>query len=227
MVNDVLSKLAENCASLSSLVVYDGGSSEGLHHFITHSRCDLQKLDLRLPLDLENSHLVALAESFRGLSSLRLQSCCLVTGEGLKTITLAFSNELEELALINCDVVEREPGLLTTLGQSLRNLRKLDLSYNEMLVDKEFVSMLASCDCLRELKVRGCRRLTSASLVSMFKSCKQLESVDIRVCHGIEAGAVELFVLNCVGLRQIHVDKSKVSDVTRSWASKKFVEVVV
>ncbi|KAE9466442.1 hypothetical protein C3L33_01649, partial [Rhododendron williamsianum] len=227
MVNDVLSKLAENCASLSSLVVYDGGSREGLLHFITHCRCDLRKLDLRLPLDLENNHLLAVAENFGSLSSLRLQSCCLVTGEGLKTIGLAMSNELEELALINCDVVEREPGLLITLGQSLRNLRKLDLSYNEMLVDKEFISMLASCNCLRELKVRGCRGLTNASVVSMFKSCKQLESVDIRDCRGIEVEAVELFVLNCVGLRQIHVDESKLSDVTRSWASKKFVEVVV
>ncbi|KAH7852856.1 hypothetical protein Vadar_030161 [Vaccinium darrowii] len=223
IVNEILSKLAENCTSLSSLVVYDGCSREGLLHFITQSRCNLQKLDLRLPLDLENSHLFAVAENFRSLSSLRLQSCCLVTGEGLKTIGVAMSDDLEELALINCDVVEREPGLLTTLGQSLRNLRKLDLSYNEMLVDKEFISMLASCNCLRELKVRGCKGLTNVSLVSMFKSCKQLESVDIMNCRGIEAEAVELFVLNCMGLRQINVEESKLSDVSRLRASKKLV----
>ncbi|CAL5408019.1 hypothetical protein CsSME_00029451 [Camellia sinensis var. sinensis] len=87
-----------------------------------------------------------MAENFRGLSSLRLQSCCLVTGEGLKTIGIAMSAGLEELGLINCDVVNIEPGLLTTLGQNLRHLRKLDLSYNEMLVDKELASMLASCN---------------------------------------------------------------------------------
>lgn len=223
IVNEILSKLAENCTSLSSLVVYDGCSREGLLHFITQSRCNLQKLDLRLPLDLENSHLFAVAENFRSLSSLRLQSCCLVTGEGLKTIGVAMSDDLEELALINCDVVEREPGLLTTLGQSLRNLRKLDLSYNEMLVDKEFISMLVSCNCLRELNMRGCKGLTNASLVSMFKSCKQLERVDIMNCQGIEAEAVELFVLNCTGLRQINVEESKLSDVSRLRASKKLV----
>lgn len=133
------------------------------------------------------------------------------------------SDDLEELALINCDVVEREPGLLTTLGQSLRNLRKLDLSYNEMLVDKEFISMLVSCNCLRELNMRGCKGLTNASLVSMFKSCKQLERVDIMNCQGIEAEAVELFVLNCTGLRQINVEESKLSDVSRLRASKKLV----
>ncbi|XP_058742188.1 sugar carrier protein C-like [Vicia villosa] len=56
--------------------------------------------------------------------SLRHQSCCLVTGEGLKALGMAVSNGLEELALINCDVVERDKGLLATLGQ----LREKELS---------------------------------------------------------------------------------------------------
>ncbi|PSS35246.1 F-box/LRR-repeat protein [Actinidia chinensis var. chinensis] len=227
IVDDILLKLAENCMSLMSLLVYDGGSREGLRQFISRSRCDLQKLDLRLPLDLENNHLLAVAENFRGLSSLRLQSCCLVTGEGLRTIGLAMSYRLEELALINCDVVEREPGLLTTLGQCLRRLRKLDLSYNEMLVDKEFVSMIASCNYLSELKLRGCKGLTNAAMVLISKSCKNLESVDIMYCGGIKAEAVELFVMNCPRLRRVQVEESKISDVARLRASSKFIEVVV
>ncbi|KAE9466449.1 hypothetical protein C3L33_01634, partial [Rhododendron williamsianum] len=227
IANEILSILAENGTSLSSLLVHDGGSSEGLLQFITRSCCNLQKLDLRLPLAVENDHLSAVAQNFRGFSSLRLQSCYLVTGEGIKTIGLAMSNELEELALINCEMVEREPGLLTALGQTFRNLRKLDLSCNLKLVDEELISMLASCNCLRELNVRRCIGLTNASMVSTFKSCKQLESVNIMYCPGIEAEAVELFVLNCLRLRQIHVEESKLSDVSRLWASKKFVEVIV
>ncbi|KAL7190331.1 hypothetical protein ACSBR2_022582 [Camellia fascicularis] len=227
IIDEVLLKLAENCTSLKSLLVYDGGSREGLLKFINQTRCGLQKLDFRLPLDVENNHLLAMAENFRGLSSLRLQSCCLVTGEGLKTIGIAMSDGLEELGLINCDVVEREPGLLTTLGQNLRHLRKLDLSYNEMLVDKELTSMLASCISLSELRLRGCKGLTNAAIVSMFKSCKHLEIVDIMHCCGIEAEAVELFLLNCRQLRQVQVEESKLSDAARSWASNKFIEVVV
>ncbi|XP_058180283.1 uncharacterized protein LOC131298826 isoform X1 [Rhododendron vialii] len=225
IVNDILMRLVENCTSLNSLLIHHKveGSEEGLFHFITQSRCNLQKLDLRLPLDLEDNHLLAVAEKFRGLLSLRLCSCYVVTAEGLRTMVLAMSNKLEELALINCKV---EPGLLTTLGQSFRNLRKLDLSYNEMLVDEEFILMLASCNCLKNLKVRGCEGLTNASLVSMFKSCKQLESADIMDCPGIGAEAVELFVLNCLRLRALHVEDSKVSDVSRSWSSKKFIAVV-
>lgn len=226
IVDVVLLQLAENCDSLKSLLVYDGCSGEGLLQFIRHCRCDLQKLDLRLPLDLSNDHLSAIAVHFRSLSTLRLQSCCLVTGDGLKALGLAMSSGLEELALINCDVVEREPGLLATLGQSLRQLRKLDLSYNETLRDKEFMAMLASCNYLIELKLRGCKGLTNMAVVSMSKSCKKLQTVDIMHCCGVQPEAVELFVLNSPQLRRVEVDQNKLSDVARTWASHKFIEIV-
>ncbi|KAF7136485.1 hypothetical protein RHSIM_Rhsim08G0049300 [Rhododendron simsii] len=224
IVDEILSQLGENCASLSSLLLHNGGGREGLHHIITQSRFNLQKLDLCLPRNLRDNHLLAVAEKFRGLLSLRLDNCFFVTGEGLNTMALAMSDKLEELALIDCNM---KPGLLITLGQSFRNLRNLDLSYNVKLADEEFILMLEFFDCLRELKVRGSRGLTNASVVSMFKSCKQLESVDIMNCPRIEAKAVELFVLNCLRLRQIHVEENKLSDVSRSWASKKFIEVIV
>ncbi|XWS30398.1 hypothetical protein CRYUN_Cryun24cG0113900 [Craigia yunnanensis] len=224
IVDGVLLRLAENCASLNSLLVYDGGSREGLLEFISTCRCNLQKLDLRLPLDLNNDHLSAVAVNLRGLSTLRLQSCCLVTGESLKTLGTALHYSLEELALINCDV-ERKLGLLATLGQNLRMLRKLDLSYNEMLLDKEFISMLVSCNHLTELKLRGCRSLTSLTLVSISKTCKRLQSVDIMNCPGIRAQAVEFFVLNCPQMRQMLVEESKVSDIAKTWALHKVIEV--
>ncbi|KAI4348196.1 hypothetical protein L6164_008950 [Bauhinia variegata] len=227
VVDGVLLKLAENCHSLNSLLVYDGGSREGLLNFFSQCTCNLQKLDLRLPLDLNNNHLLAVATNLRGISSLRLQSCYLVTGEGLKTLGMAMNSGLEELALINCDVVEREPGLLATLGQHLRQLKKLDLSHNEMLLDKEFISMLASCSYLIDLKLRGCRGLTNAALVSMLKSCKRLENIDIMHCARIESQAVELFVKKSPRLRRMEVEESKLSDAAKTWASNKFIEVVV
>ncbi|XVF57996.1 hypothetical protein PTKIN_Ptkin07bG0027100 [Pterospermum kingtungense] len=225
IVDGVLLRLAEHCVSLNSLLVYDGGSREGLLEFITTCRCNLQKLDLRLPLDLNNDILSAVAMNLTGLSTLRLQNCCLVTGEGLKTLGTALNASFEELALINCDVVEREPGLLATLGQNLKMLRKLDLSCNEMLLDKEFISMIASCNHVTELKLRGCRRLTSMTLVSISKTCKCLQSLDIMNCPGIEAQAVEFFVLNCPWLSLMQVEENKVSDIARTWALHKAIEV--
>ena len=211
IVDGVLLKLAQKCPSLDSLLVYDGGSEEGLLRFIEECRCNLRKLDLRLPLDLRNNHLFAIAQNFRGLSSIRLQSCCLVIGDGLKTLAMAMGNGLEELALINCDAVERVPGMLTTLGQSLKRLRKLDLSFNEMLLDKEFISMLISCNYLIDLKLRRCRGLTGAALVSIVKNCKYLESLDIVDCSGIKADAIETFVSNSPWLRRLQVEESMLS----------------
>lgn len=227
IADGILLKLAENCAMLNSLLLYDGGSKEGLLHFLSQSKCgNLQNLDLRLPLDLDNNHLMAAAENIGSLRSLRLQSCCLVTGEGLKVLGNAMADGLEDLALINCDVVERESGLLTTLGQDLKRLRKLDLSFNDTLLDKELISMLVSCNNLNELKVRGCKNLTNLSMVTLAKCCKKLETVDVMYCCGIEAQGVELFVLNSPKLRLLQVEENKVSDVARTWASNKFIEVV-
>lgn len=224
----VLLKLAQTSVSLDSLLVYDGVSREGLLQFITQSKCSLRKLDLRLPLDLDNSHLIALSKNpnFGGLLSLRLQSCCLVRGDGLRAIGKAVANGLHELALVNCDVVEREPGLLTDLGQSLKRLRKLDLSYNDMLLDKELVSMLASCGYLVELKLRGCNRLTNAAIGPIVRSCKKLRNVDMTYCRWIHMEAVEYFVMNSPRLRRVEVERSKLSHVAKIRASNKFIEIV-
>ncbi|TXG54712.1 hypothetical protein EZV62_019968 [Acer yangbiense] len=226
-VDDVLMKLVENCDSLNSLLVYDGGSRDGLLQFLSHTGCNLRKLDLSLPVDFTNNHLSALAVNFWSLSTLRLQSCCLVNGDGLRTFGIAMSSGLEELALINCDVVEREPGLLATLGQNLRQLRKLDLSYNAKLHDKELIAMLVSSSYLIELKLIGCGRLSNVSMVSMSESCKSLENLDIVLCCGIDAEAVELFVMNSPRLRRLEVDENKISNAARSWASHKLVELVI
>ncbi|XP_042513784.1 F-box protein At5g51380-like [Macadamia integrifolia] len=226
IADGVLLRVAQHCGSLHSLLLYDGGSRDGLHRFITRSRSTLRRLDLRLPLDLDNDHLSAVAENVRGLVSLRLQSCCLITGEGLKSLGTTINTGLEELALINCDVIEREHGLLTTLGQSLRELRKLDLSYNKMLPDKELVSMLVSCKNLVDVKLRGCRGLTGAALLSIFKSCKLLETIDIKQCCGIDTDTVEFFLLNSPRIKQVHVEESKLSSVAKTWASQKFIQII-
>ncbi|OWM74933.1 hypothetical protein CDL15_Pgr021284 [Punica granatum] len=226
IVDGVLFQLAENCELLTSLLIYDGGSHDGLLYFLNSCVCDLQNLDLRLPLDFKNEHLFALGLDFRALSSFRLQSCCLVTGNGLRIFGIGMRYCLQELALINCDVLEREPGLLATLGQHLRELRKLDLSYNEMLPDKEVISMLASCSHLVDLRLRGCKGLGNATISSVPRCCRLLESIDIVHCCGVEAKAVESLLLNSPRLKRVQVEDDKVSDVARSWAASKFIEVV-
>ncbi|XP_062197309.1 uncharacterized protein LOC133900203 [Phragmites australis] len=141
----VLLLAADHCRTLTSLLVYDGGSSEALHRFIHQRGAGLHTLDLRLPLDLHNGHLLAIGaeqihrgqDAMPSLAALRLQSCVLVTGDGLRSLArTATGAGIEELALVCCDAVEREPELLTFLSQSMRRLLRLDSSYNESLSDK-------------------------------------------------------------------------------------------
>ncbi|KAJ0230926.1 hypothetical protein HA466_0304610 [Hirschfeldia incana] len=228
IVDVVLLKVSEVCESLNSLLIHDGGSKDGLAHFVKNSRCNdsLKTLDLRLPMDLMDEHLVSLAANFKSLSTLRLTSCYFVTGESLKVLALSFSSSLEELSLRSCDAVERETGLLATLGQHLGRLRKLELSFNEWLYDKEVVSMLASCGGLVELDLRGCKNLTGFVLVSLNKSCVKLRSLDITSCRLIQAGEVEAFVMKSQRLKKIVVEESKITEAAMKWASSKLIEVV-
>ncbi|PHT35623.1 hypothetical protein CQW23_08589 [Capsicum baccatum] len=86
--------------------------------------------------------------------------------------------------------------------------------------------MLVSCNNLNELKVRGCKKLTNLAVVSLAKCCERLQSVDVMYCCGMDAQGVEFFVLNSPNLRLLHVEGNKVSDVARTWASHKSIEVV-
>ncbi|CAI8612239.1 unnamed protein product [Vicia faba] len=183
VVDGILLEIAQHCSSLESLLVHDGGSRQALLHFFSSCTSNyLHKLDFRLPMDLQNNHFFVMAINFRGLSCLRLQSCCLVTGEGLKALGMALSNGLEELALINCHVVEREKGLLATLGQHFRQLRKLDLSHNEMLFDKDFISMLVSCIHLIDLK--------SDAIELFVKNCSSLKRLEVEGCKLSDAAQI-------------------------------------
>ncbi|XP_047946361.1 F-box/LRR-repeat protein 3-like isoform X2 [Salvia hispanica] len=166
------------------------------------------------------------SDFLRGLMSLKLQSCCFVTGEGLRAVGRALNGALEELSLINCDVVVKERGLLTTLGQDFNGLKRLDLSYNGMLVDKEVVSMLASCDGLVELRLRGCSRLSDAVADAMVRRCKRLQVVDVACCCGIRVQGVEIILLNSLGLRRVEVERNKLSEAAMARVADRFVEVV-
>ncbi|CAL9206419.1 uncharacterized protein LOC103976795 [Musa acuminata AAA Group] len=235
----VLLHAAERCRALTSFLLYDGGSRDALRHFIHRRGAALRTLDLRLPLDLHNDHLFAIAaDDHRGgtgapsgsghqLAALRLHSCCLVTGDGLRSLASSPAGAaIEELALVNCDVVEREPGLLTFLSQSMQRLRRLDLSHTETLTDKEVGSMLASCRNLVEIRLRGCGALTGASLISLLKHCgQQLEVVDITRCPGIVSDAIELLVMNACRLSQLMVEESKVTEAAMIWLSRKAIKI--
>ncbi|KAL6845248.1 hypothetical protein ACP4OV_024743 [Aristida adscensionis] len=232
----VLLLAADHCHALTSLLVYDGGSSEALHRFFHQRGAGLHTLDLRLPLDLHNDHLLAIGaaeqnqhglDTAHALAALRLQSCVLITGDGLRSLArTATGAGIEELALVSCDVVEREPGLLTFLSQSMRRLRRLDLSYNETLSDKVISPMLASCQNLIDIRLRGCRGLTGGSLASLLRHCGQLlEILDISRCPGIPVGSIELFAERATHLNHLIIEESAMSEELKLIAQRKGIKI--
>ncbi|CAN6448973.1 unnamed protein product [Victoria cruziana] len=208
IIGGLLLRVAEHCRSLVSLVLYDGGNREALIEVVRNCG-SLRKIDLRLPLDLDDDGLTAIAQNCRELQSLRLQSCVMISGESLRSLGQVLCSSLEELALVNCDVVEKEPGLLTSLAQNMRNLKRLDVSYNEFLLDKEMVSMLASSRNLVQIILKGCRNLTDRTITAIVKSCPLLTIIDISQCHRITNQGVGL-LLQLPSLSQILVEKSKI-----------------
>ncbi|KAJ1293156.1 hypothetical protein BS78_01G046600 [Paspalum vaginatum] len=233
----VLLLAADHCRMLTSLLVYDGGSSEALQRFIQQRAAGLRTLDLRLPLDLHNDHLLAIGggaeaihpgqEATRSLAALRLQSCVLITGDGLRSLArTATGAGIEELALVSCDVVEREPGLLTFLSQSMPRLRRIDVSYNETLSDKVIGAMLSSCRNLVDIRLRGCSGLTGGTLVSLLRHCgKSLEILDISCCLGIAVGDVELFAERATRLNHMIIKESAMSEELKAIAQKKGIKI--
>ncbi|KAL5204732.1 hypothetical protein ABZP36_009603 [Zizania latifolia] len=231
----VLLLAADRCRALTSLLVYDGGSREALLRFIYQRGAALHTLDLRLPLDLHNEHLLAIGanqghqnqNATHSLAALRLQSCVLITGDGLRSLACtAAGAAIEELALVNCDVVERESGLLTFLSQNMRHLRRLDLSYNETLSDKEVGAMLSSCHNLIDIRLRGCRFITRGTIVSLLRYCGwSVEVIDISRCLSIAAADAELFAQEATRLNQMIIEESSVSEELRAIASRKGIRV--
>ncbi|KAH9302503.1 hypothetical protein KI387_014086, partial [Taxus chinensis] len=226
IANGVLLSAAENCKALRKLVFHDGGNTEGLHHVVVRQYQSLEVLDLRLPLDLSNEDLAVIAENCQSLKILRLHSCCLPTGAGLKLLGPNMSLCLQELVLVGCRAVVREPGTLATLGQHLKGLKKLDLSDNDHLPDKELGAMLSSCTRLVSLRLISCRGLTDMVVVSIVQRCQALESVDIRKCDGITAEAVFALVSGCPKLRQLGVEEFKITEATKKLVSRKKIDTI-
>ena len=46
-------------------------------------------------------------------------------------------------------------------------------------------------------------------------------------CRGIKSEGVELFVKKCQRLKRMEVEERKLSDAAKTWASNKFIEVVI
>lgn len=93
-------------------------------------------------------------------------------------------------------------------------------------MDKEVGSMLASCQNLVDIRIRGCKALTGASVLSILKYCApHLEVIDITRCPQIGIDAIEVLILNASRLSQVIVEEGKVSEAAKAWVSRKAIKI--
>ncbi|EFJ09989.1 hypothetical protein SELMODRAFT_447499 [Selaginella moellendorffii] len=216
IATQVLLMVAEVCHGLKVLIFMDGGDMNGLHR-IVRSCQSLETLELRLPLDLFNEDLAIIAQNCLSLKILRLYSCWMGTGNGFKLLGTQMKSSLEELVLIRCRAIVQDTGTLAYLGQDLKSLRRLDVSENDHLADREITGLLhSSGDRLIHLRLRRCRKVTDATLEFIGQKCRALSNLVITSCDGISPAGVAMVLAGCPSLKKLWVEKEKVtSDACR------------
>lgn len=223
IAGQVMKLAAKHTPGLKSLIVHDGADTEGLQQVLQNCR-GLEQLDLRLPLDLSKEDLMTIGQLGKRLRSLRLHSCWMATGMDMQSLAHNINPELEELVLVRCRAIFQDPGTLSSMGQSLSNLKSIDLSENEYLADKELAGMLAAnCEGVHHLYLRKCSRLTDKVLDFIGRRCTHLESIDIRNCDGFSTKAVNSLLLNCGQLRMLAIEPSKLPTEARRLAFSKHI----
>lgn len=225
IAGEVLVLLSKHTLALKSLTVHDGADTEGLRLVLERCR-GLELLDLRLPLDLSKEDLLHIGQHGKCLRSLRLHSCWMATGADMQLLASNINSNLEELVLVRCRAIFQDPGTLSSIGQSLANLRSIDLSENEYLVDKELAAMLAACEDVHNLNLWKCCRLTDKVVDFISQRCVHLESIDIRSCEAMSTQAVTSLLMGCGHLKKIAVESSKLSTVARKLAFAKRIALV-
>ncbi|KAI5079008.1 hypothetical protein GOP47_0006679 [Adiantum capillus-veneris] len=226
VAGQVLMFVAKHASGLKSLTVHDGADTEGLRLVLQNCR-GLELLDVRLPLDLSKEDLMAIGQSGKCLLSLRLRSCWMASGADMQSLAHNINPNLEELVLVKCRAICQDPGTLSSIAQSLSNLKSIDLSENEYLADKELVGMLATnCEVVRRLNLWRCCRLTDKVLDFIGRRCARLESIDMRNCEGMSTTAVNNLLVNCGQLRILAIEPNKLSAEAKRLAFSKRITLI-
>ena len=180
----------------------------------SHNRY-LEKLDiestnvLEEPTDLPTS----ITESLRCL----LNGCPLLWELSVNNISLSTqaiiyiannSIHLQTLSLNSCYVFD-DTLVFTKEMDKLKYLKKLDLSFNDSLTDKNFINLIEGCHDVKEIRILDCRELTNDSLFSIAKNCPQLEYIELDFYENgsvITIAGLRELLLKCPNLIKIGSD---------------------
>lgn len=183
-----LSKLKK----LQRLNVYHTSIDSSSILAITRSCCQLEHLNLGSCTAIQNYDAVAvnLAKHCSLLKSLDVWRAKSLTNIGLKALSSGCVY-LEELDAGWCSDLHSGTGCFVELVQNCRRLRKLYLTANRTVCDKDLEAVANYSRHLQQLDILGTREVSVYFLHRVLEKCTEMKFLDISFCSGVDSLTID------------------------------------
>ncbi|GLU02601.1 hypothetical protein SLE2022_198460 [Rubroshorea leprosula] len=203
-----------------------GVTDEGLSPVIEAHK-ELRKLDITCCRKITYASIDSITSSCTSLTSLRMESCSLVSkeaflllgercwyleeldatdnevdDEGLKYISRC--SKLSKLKLGICSNITDEG--LAHVGSNCSMLKELDLYRSMGISDAGIAAIAGGCPALEMINVAYNNNITDISLTSLSK-CSKLEALEIRGCPCVSSVGLAAIAVGCKQLKVLDIKK--------------------
>ncbi|KAL2317408.1 hypothetical protein Fmac_031284 [Flemingia macrophylla] len=213
------------CASLKELNLSKcaGVTDENLS-FLVQTHKDLEKIDITCCGRITHASISSITNSCLRLTSLRMESCSMVSREGF--LFIGQCQLLEELDVTDTEIDDQ--GLLSIsrctklsnlklgiclmitdiglkhIASSCSELKHLDLYRSSRITDEGIVAISLGCPLLEVVNIAYNSNITDTSLVSLSKSQK-LRTLEIRGCTRISPEGFSNIAARCKHLETLDI----------------------
>ncbi|MED6108396.1 F-box/LRR-repeat protein 3 [Stylosanthes scabra] len=195
--------------------------------FLVSKHKDLRKLDITCCRKITDVSIASIANSCTNLTSLRMESCTLVSQEAFVLIGEK-CHSLEELDLTDNEIDDEglksisrcsrlsilKVGIclnitdrgLAYVGMCCSNLKELDLYRSTGITDLGISAIAHGCPRLEMINTAYCTSITDSSLISLSK-CPKLKTLEIRGCVLVTSLGLTAVAMSCRQLRRLDIKK--------------------
>ncbi|OWM67079.1 F-box/LRR-repeat protein 3 isoform X2 [Punica granatum] len=214
-----------------SLSKCSGVTDEGFSFLVTRQK-QLKKLDITCCRQITDVSIAHVTSSCTGLTSLRMESCCLVSKEAFVLIGQR-CHSLEELDLTDNEVDDEglksigrcsrltvlKLGIclnitdegLTHIGRSCSKLVELDLYRSAGISGSGIQPIACGCPNLELINTSYCYAINDAALRSLSK-CMRLNTLECRGCPLITSLGLAAIAIGCKQLAKLDIKKCHLID---------------
>lgn len=195
--------------------------------FLVQAHKELRKLDITCCRKITYASIDSITNSCTSLTSLRMESCSLVSkdafvligqrcrfleelditdneidNEGLKSISSC--SKLLTLKLGICLNISNDG--LTHVANGCSNLKELDLYRSSGIADEGIAAIAHGCPALEMMNIAYNDKITDTSLISLSK-CMMLKALEIRGCPSVSSVGLSAIAMGCRQLMVLDIKK--------------------